>query len=1338
MAYNWQRRWIPLYASGSDGSGATARARAAQALWQLRDTSDGVAFDEIRHVPCLILLGEPGIGKTYALRNEQRQIDAKISSGADKTLWRDLAGYNSIENVRAHLFENNRYRDWEAGTHRLTMFVDSVDQAGIPVEHVIQCIASELDDADIWRLHLRLVCRDHEWSLTLADTLEHVWRGGDDTEANVRFYQLAPLSPEDIRVAVDANSDNIKDAELFLKEIESAGAWALATVPITLEMLLEEPEHLTSSRTGLYERGSRRLLRGRQAPADLESDELKRQFDKASHIAAVMMLSRKHSVDVEADGVHESSSALAVSDLLPDGESKNEERLLRDILGSALFHGTKERKWAHQSFAEFLAAHYLNNESILVKEILKMTLTPDGKFASQLQDTLRWLIEMRSDLRAEVIERQPMLAFTTDMPCLADSEFRKLIEAVLSSDDPYIYSLEARNLRKFRASRCQSAKNVLLPYLTDSRRSQYLRRFVLDLIEHLDIRDIDDALLQIVFDENDDQVLRRLAARRLGEVGSAVAKLRLKPFIYGRDDDPEDELKGYALQALWPDYLTLDELFNAISPPKRQNYLGSYGVFLFQGGIIENLQAVDLPTALKWVAAQPSQHEPPFYLRDLPGKIMRKAWDNIYVPAVMETFTRTAIEMAARFDGIFGGNAYDPRVKEEAAKYYERFGREVQARRQVVTTALPICREEDVSVSLLRWGALPIVLTSDLEWLIGLLDTSNESVERRQLADLVAGLLGRISGAYTSTAEENYRNIEQVYDASDRHLELKERVQGFFISMLDDPRVASDREHHRERKEIEENQQRQLSEIRPIEKLEEALEQIETGETWPWHNVIYSLLHLPDGRRYDWNLEPDLQDFPLWKSCNKETRERIVKGALSFVLKQDVISAADNDEDWYDTSSVTYVELYGYLAIFLLLKTGAKALYQLPADRWIRWSKVIVWYSHTIPLRDGLTDYHRQIRTLQKGLIRRLHEAAPYALLDNLGSLIISVDRRGHYVGQELEKFEGIWDSNLEGMILGLLRESNLSPKGRRSILDFLLAKQSNEALRFAEAQISGGSNQNEKDLLVEFSAALMTSKSEFDWSAVFELFQKDDDVGRAIVEKVAEEDRSATRLVNNLRIPELVDLYIWVEERYPTNEDPQIDGAHLVGTREQVGDWRNSIIFELRKKDSQEALDGIGRILSKFPNLEWLHFVRVDLEKATEGAEWTPGSPREVLNTLKPVAVEKRSRRQSVGQAIKRNWKSAAIFLGLLIAIITFYVEIVVPVMRRSQGIEEPSDTTPVAPLQHGAAETQLGGISQSKTDSIETLETASATQQATEVASPTSSQLQVTLDSESVSSNG
>ena len=89
-----------------------------------------------------------------------------------------------------------------------------------------------------------------------------------------------------------------------------------------------------------------------------------------------------------------------------------------------------------------------------------------------------------------------------------------------------------------------------------------------------------------------------------------------------------------------------------------------------------------------------------------------------------------------------------------------------------------------------------------------------------------------------------------------------------------------------------------------------------------------------------------------------------------------------------------------------------------------------------------------------------------------------------------------------------------------------------------------------------------------------------EDDIGQAIVENVAEEDWHAEKFISKLGAPELVDLFIWVEEQYPTSEDPQIDGVHMVSVREQVGNWRNSIISELQKKDSWEAMHGIRLIL--------------------------------------------------------------------------------------------------------------------------------------------------------------
>ena len=420
--------------------------------------------------------------------------------------------------------------------------------------------------------------------------------------------------------------------------------------------------------------------------------------------------------------------------------------------------------------------------------------------------------------------------------------------------------------------------------------------------------------------------------------------------------------------------------------------------------------------------------------------------------------------------------------------------------------------------------------------------------------------------------------------------------------MVDVSEAASDREHQRRVKEIEEKRKRQHANVRPVERLEEALDRLETGETWQWQNVVTALSHWPDGRHYSHSLNPDLTGYPLWNSCDQETQHRIVRAARSFVVDREFVYAAHNDSDLNESGGVSYTEVCGYWAMYLLRLADTTALNHLPADTWKRWAKVVIWYSSITILGDGRDDSSLPTQSLKKDLLSRLYEHAPYALLENLRSLIITADRRGNSGGPLLQGVAHLWDSRLENMLLRMLLETILSPSAHRRILDFLWSNRCNEALRVAQEKFSNGyATSEEQGFVVECSVFLMTCGRQVDRSAVWKLCQKDDGVGRTIVEKVAQADWSGLKVVAELNTRELADLYIWMEERYPSSEDPNRDGAFDLVTGERaVYLWRSGIIAQLHKKDSQEALEGIRRILGRFPELEWAHLVRLDPERPT------------------------------------------------------------------------------------------------------------------------------------------
>ena len=221
---------------------ARIASRARQAMnggrWRcgrLAKYGTGLTLPELSDVPCLALLGEPGMGKSYAVRREWARLNSSQQHNP-KPRSVDLLGRDSSQSVSDFLFDSDFYRAWRESNHRLVYFIDSVDKSGADVQRVMAAIENELGNADLLRLRLRLVCRDHDWSFQFADALRSIWDRNNEGASNVQVLQLQPLGDHEIRVAAEAHG---KDAEQFLTDVETANALPLATVPLTLNMLPE-------------------------------------------------------------------------------------------------------------------------------------------------------------------------------------------------------------------------------------------------------------------------------------------------------------------------------------------------------------------------------------------------------------------------------------------------------------------------------------------------------------------------------------------------------------------------------------------------------------------------------------------------------------------------------------------------------------------------------------------------------------------------------------------------------------------------------------------------------------------------------------------------------------------------------------------------------------------------------------------------------------------------------------------------------------------------------------------------------------------------------------------
>ena len=124
--YNWRRFWCPRegwYSLADRGYLVDPTTE----TWKLRQ-EDVCSFEDISQVQCLVLLGEPGIGKSIALEIDRSDVERQAGSVGEETLWVDLRAYQTDIRLEHAIFRHSMFTNWLEGEHRLHVFLDSLDE----------------------------------------------------------------------------------------------------------------------------------------------------------------------------------------------------------------------------------------------------------------------------------------------------------------------------------------------------------------------------------------------------------------------------------------------------------------------------------------------------------------------------------------------------------------------------------------------------------------------------------------------------------------------------------------------------------------------------------------------------------------------------------------------------------------------------------------------------------------------------------------------------------------------------------------------------------------------------------------------------------------------------------------------------------------------------------------------------------------------------------------------------------------------------------------------------------------------------------------------------------
>ena len=1168
-------------------------------------------LSELSPFRALVLLGEPGMGKSIALETEARRQREGVDD-ATRVIHADLRAYSSDVLLNAKVFDSPEFKAWREGTGHLTLHLDSLDEALLRIETVAAFIADELRHLPADRLSVRIACRTLDWQAvapTMLPVFETLW-GADAIGA----YEIAPLRREDVRTAA---TEWPVDPDTFLDQVRAASAVPFAIKPLTLDLLLrlfQAEGRLPESIAELYRRGclnlceeqspSRRAPRreGRLTPAE--------RLQLAGRVAAVSMLANRYALWTGLESATIPEEDVALTALAVGSEPCASRRIavtrdeLREVLDTGLFssRGDDQMGWAHQSYAEFLAADYLINRHVPRCNILDVLLHPSGGLVPQLAMVAAWAASLDRDVRHELIEREPVILLYGDLADWGDADLGGLTDALLRSLDQDRATDFALGLDdRYRKLAHPGLAAILRPYIEDAGRSVVARRVAIRIAEACSLSELRDELLTLALDQDADAHIRACAVSALKTCGDDRVWPLLKPLALDEaGPDPFQEIKGHSLRIVWPTHLNADELFQHIAAP-RENYFGAYEDFLTRA-LPESLEPKDFSAALVWATAfvRGTNHMGDLQRRRLADKVLRLAWEHIPDPNIRPlvlAYVRAAVQQHHElFVGI------DRQTNDE---FRQHVAEDTDGRRLLLREALAAPVGTVFAYSLASSGLL---LPRDIDWLLSLGPggTAEASdVDENALCEFV-----RLCLDLTDEAQ-----FAAFYDAAERWPLLRSKYSLWLDGVpLDSPQATEMREYHRLTTERP-RRERPRVDPPPAQRVRECLDRFESGQADAWWQMNGELTLTPESTHYGDVLEYQITRLHGWAEADDTTRTRILQSASQFLER-----AHPRIDQTIGTSQVNFSDLAAYRALVLLRELSPEVYRNLDAGLWRKWAAVAV----AVPQATGT-----EASKLHDAITADAVAAAPAEIAATVLALVRSEKQR--QAQAEQPQPEGIpsffflrqlnpeqENAQLAATLLDELTDDQNTPQQFGALLDFLLRAKVVAARDGALQLLEAWPGAHERRVLILSAAAtLLEADGVAGWPQIWRVINEDAEFGRDLFLRVAHHHRVDAALFATLPEAELGALYVWLEQTFPHDSDPAHEGAHWMGPRDSVIHLRDGVLNVLAHRGTPEAVAALRIVMARLPGMRWLAFQLLEADQLMRQNTWTPLTPAEVLRLV-------------------------------------------------------------------------------------------------------------------------
>jgi hypothetical protein len=399
MIFPWKRFWVPLGSQIACGFFGDGFLDDPESEWSPNHPI-AKTLETFLETKCLILCGEPGLGKSVALEQAFPNVD-QAAGGDAATIWIRFRDIPDSSAFTRRVFDSDRWKSWSQSERILTLVLDGLDEGLIKIKDFVSFLTGELQSVPRDRLRLIIACRTADRPFAAGNELLRLF--GSDLSRS--FWELCPLRRIDAEVAAEGLRVQ-KDA--LLEQVFEKHVTGLAARPATLFFLLRQfasNGRLEGTYRDIYERGILDLCRepdpqraeaGKAHSATQGVVSAEQLRDAAAYLAALLMLTGRSAITTASEPESASEADLHLGSVLafPDLPKVTDARSVINSLNTALFSSRGENRlgFAHQTFAECLAARRVTN--IPLSQLRKLFCGNDGTkehVIPQLAETAAWL-----------------------------------------------------------------------------------------------------------------------------------------------------------------------------------------------------------------------------------------------------------------------------------------------------------------------------------------------------------------------------------------------------------------------------------------------------------------------------------------------------------------------------------------------------------------------------------------------------------------------------------------------------------------------------------------------------------------------------------------------------------------------------------------------------------------------------------------------------------------------------------------------------------------------------------------------------------------------------------